>query len=79
MMEQKLNKYKHITMWFDGKNTHNGKPVYGIFNNKSEELLGTIYYEPDWKQYVMTLESNNIIMSVSCLQDVIDFIENQID
>lgn len=66
-------------MWFNGEHLHNKKPVYGIYNNKSKELLGTIYYEVDWKQYVMTLESRNIIMSVSCLNDVIDFIENEIN
>lgn len=65
-------------MWFDGEQLCNEKPVYGIYNIKSKELLGTIYYEKDWNQYVMTLESNNIIMSVSCLQDVISFIENEI-
>ena len=78
-MEQKIKKYKHITMWFDGDRMHNGKPVYGVYNNKSKESLGTIYFEKNWKEYVLTLESDNVIMSVSCLQDVINFIENEIE
>ena len=68
--------YKHITI-AEAEETHNNKPVYVVSNTKKGDPLGYIYYEPSWKQYVLTT-INDIIFSVSCLKDIIDFIENEI-
>ena len=69
--------YKHITIYEDKMQTHNNKPYYLVINTKHQDQLGYIYYEPKWKQYVFTAEPE-IIFSVSCLEDIIDYIENEI-
>jgi hypothetical protein len=69
--------YKHITIYNDETQTHNDKSFYVVINTKNEDILGYIYYEPKWNQYVFQAEPE-IIFSVSCLKDIIDFIENEI-
>lgn len=69
-------KYEHITIEY-GDFEHNDMPAYKINNNKSGQLLGYIYFFPEWKQYVFS-SYNDIVFSVSCLNDIIDFIENEL-
>jgi hypothetical protein len=69
--------YKHITITSESKIIHKQKLAYEVFNTKNKDSLGYIFYEPNWKQYVFEAEPQ-IIFSVSCLQDIIDFIENEI-
>jgi hypothetical protein len=68
--------YKHITI-SEADETHNDKLVYIVVNTKKGDPLEYIYYEPSWKQYVLTT-INDIIFSVSCLENIIDFIKNEI-
>ncbi len=68
--------YKHITI-YKSDEIHNDHPVFGIINTKHKDFLGYITYEPNWKQYVFSSNrEDDIIFSVSCLKDIIDFIEN---
>jgi hypothetical protein len=76
-MNKMKKTYKHITIFYDGVNMHNKKPVYGIFNTKNKDNLGLLYYENNWKQYVFS-SADNVIFSVSCLEDIIDFVKNEI-
>lgn len=69
--------YKHITIYLDEEQQYYDKPVYIVINTKNEDALGYLYYESKWNQYVFTAEKD-IIFSVSCLKDIIDFIENEI-
>jgi hypothetical protein len=70
--------YKHITIE-DTSETYHDKPIYGVINTKHEDLLGWIAWEPNWKQFVFSSNrEDDIIFSVSCLKDIIDFIENEI-
>jgi hypothetical protein len=70
--------YKHITIEDTGE-TYLDKPVFGIINTKHEDLLGYIAYETNWKQFIFSANrEDDIIFSVSCLKDIIDFIENEI-
>ena len=70
--------YKHITIE-DTEETYYDKPVFGVINTKHEDVLGYIAYEPGWKQFIFAANrQDDIIFSVSCLKDIIDFIENEI-
>ena len=50
----------------------NGKTYWGVWYN--HEQLGLIRYWKPWKKYVWEQEED-IIMSKSCLKQVIDFME----
>ena len=52
------------------------KPAYYVYNKKSHEKLGYIYYHPQWRQYVFQQAIPNAIFSKSCLNDIVDFIES---
>ena len=51
---------------------------YMIYNNKSNEWIGSIVFYKSWRQYIFITKSSAVAWSVSCLRDVIDFIENEI-
>ena len=51
-----------------------GKPVYRIYNNKSNGLLGILSYYKPWKQYVFSSQPE-CVFNNSCLRDVLDFLE----
>lgn len=71
-------KYKHITISQTEENYYD-KPVFVIVNTKHGDVLGYIAYEISWKQYVfIPNRDTDIIFSVSCLEDIIDFIQNEI-
>ena len=63
-------KYKHI--YFE-EITSRGKTKVWICWNNSGEILGVINWYAPWRQYCF--DSNNVIMSKSCLLDVADFLE----
>jgi len=70
--------YKHITIE-QGDDTYLDKPVFVVTNTKHGDVLGYIFWEAGWKQFVFSQNrEDDIIFSVSCLQDIIEFIENQI-
>jgi hypothetical protein len=72
-----MKKYKHIYInELPGEN-RDDKPVYGIFNNNSNVMIGLLSFYGKWKQYVFE-SAPDCIFSASCLKDVIDFIENGI-
>lgn len=68
-----MKKYKFITI---EPATHD-RDYWRITNNKSNEYIGAIEYYRDWKQHVF-MADNDAIWSVDCLEDVIDFIKNEI-
>ncbi len=57
--------------------TFEGKPVYGIFNNRTHGQLGILSWYKPWKQYVFSGQPE-CVFNLSCLEDVIDFIKNEI-
>lgn len=44
-------------------------------NNKSKATLGLVQWYSKWKQYVFSQYSEDVIFSVDCLKNIIDFIE----
>ena len=71
-------RYKFIDIFQDNMaETFNEKPVYRIYNNRTKAQLGMLsWYEP-WKQYVFSSQPE-CVFNLSCLEDVIDFIKNEI-
>ena len=68
-------KYKHITIEPSYKEGH-GHYVYRIVNNKSNKLLGMIFWYAQWRQYVCEFTAGRIFNN-SCLRDIIKFIEER--
>lgn len=54
-----------------------GEIVYTVFNKKGGEL-GTIYFHKPWKCLVWQQEED-IMMSASCLEEVIKFMKERAD
>ncbi len=68
-------KYKFINFKEIQKDT-SARPIYNIFNNKSNEELGGISYYHRWKQYVFYINPEaDAIFNDSCLLDIVDFIK----
>ena len=68
-------KYKFIHVSQDAtKEMHAGKPVYYIFNNRSNEAIGKIYWFAPWRMWATTLRENSV-WSSGCLADVRDAIK----
>ena len=70
-------KYKYITIKQINSEIFESKPVFRIFNNKSNSQLGILSYYKPWKQYVFSSQPN-CVFNNSCLNDIIDFLENKI-
>jgi hypothetical protein len=47
--------------------------IYDIVNKKSGTILGVVYYDPPWRQFVATYQEG-CIFSVGCMEDIIAFI-----
>lgn len=75
MMEQKLKKYRFITIEQINDELFDGKPVYRIFNNKSHRQIGIISFYKPWKQHVFSSQPD-CVFNYSCLHDVLDFMED---
>ena len=65
-------KYKYKYIYF--KKTCERPVNYTIYNNRSNEEIGTVSYYSRWRQYVFSGESF-CVFNISCLRDVIHFIE----
>lgn len=80
-----MKRYKFITIeqptWpFRGElsgETHEGKPVYRIYNNRNRRQLGKISWYKPWKQWISNFEPI-AVFSAGCHRDIADFIENEI-
>ena len=68
-------KYKFITIKQVRNELFEGKPVYRIFNNKSDDQLGIISYYKPWKQYVFS-SMEECVFNITCLENVIDFMRD---
>ena len=66
------NRYKFIN--FDAVGEMNTCPLYACRNNKSGDAIGYVEWYPAWRQWVFNPEGTNIILSVSCMADIADFI-----
>ena len=49
--------------------------IWTCFNNKSKSMLGMVEYYKPWKQWVFSTEDQMDVFSVSCLEDIIDFMK----
>ena len=54
--------------------------VYGVFSRSSADLLGSIYWEFGWRQYVFEVaklreKQDRIIWSRSCLDEIRNFLQ----
>lgn len=72
-----MKKYKYITIKQVDAEVFEGRPVYRIFNNRSNGQLGIISWYKPWKEYVFSSQPE-CVFNNSCLRDVLDFIEVQI-
>jgi len=67
-------KYKFIHFepmeWLDtGKTKH-----FDCKNNNDNYSLGIVEWERGWRQYIFSSSGADVIFSVGCLLDIIDFI-----
>lgn len=53
------------------------KPIWLCCNNKTDVQLGKVEWFASWRQYVFVAQSQAVIFSKSCLQDICHFIEQQ--
>lgn len=51
------------------------KSVWTCFNNKSKAALGIVEYYKPWKQWVFSAEDQIDVFSISCLEDILDFMK----
>lgn len=68
-----MKKYKFITI----RQCPNKiiMPRYEILNNKSQNVLGNIYWYPAWRWYVFESKPE-CVFNNSCLRDILDFMES---
>ena len=52
---------------------HAKRPIYYVFNNRSDEAIGRIFYYPAWRQWVVSFAEVSV-WSTGCLADVQDAI-----
>lgn len=71
-----MKKYKFITIKQMNDEVFAEKPVYRVFNNKSNEQIAILSYFKSWKKYVFS--SKDAIFDLACLKDITDFMENEI-
>jgi len=73
-----MKKYKFITIQQVGSEIFEGRPVYRIFNNRSNDQIGILSFYKPWKQYVFSSQPE-CVFNNSCLKDVLNFIETVAD
>lgn len=66
-----MKRYKYITIESDGAGG------YGIRNNRGRNIIGHIEKYKPWNQWVL-IPFGGTVWSISCHDDVKDFIENEI-
>ena len=67
-----VKKYRFITIRQTNEELFGGKPVYRIFNNKTNLQLGILSWYKPWRQYVFS-SRDDCVFNDSCLRDVLDF------
>jgi len=50
-------------------------PIYECKNNKKGTVLGFIFFYPNWRQYCFTQKESDVVFSLDCLEDIIDFLK----
>ena len=70
-----MKKYKYITIKQVKGELFEKKPVYRIFNNRSNGQIGILSFYKPWKEYVFSSQPE-CVFNNGCLKDVLDFIEN---
>ena len=68
-MESKYLKYVEIN------NTGKTKK-FEIYNKNSNELLGKVYWYAHWRKYIFSPSPKELIFDVTCMFDIINFIDN---
>jgi hypothetical protein len=70
-----MKKYKYFTIRQAAEEQFNKRPVYRIFNNKSEDEIGLISWYSPWRKFVFCPHpTERTVFSEDCLLNVIDFI-----
>lgn len=72
--QSQLMKYKYITIKQVNDEVFEGKPVYRIYNNKTNKQLGIISFYKPWRDYVLSSQPECVFNS-ECLKDILDFIK----
>jgi hypothetical protein len=62
---------KHLKFIVSAESKHN---FYSVHSTHTNDLLGSIYYYPKWKEYVF-YPNDDTIWSSGCMQEIIDFIK----
>mgnify|MGYP001583311091 FL=1 len=70
-----MKKYRFITIKQVNEEIFEGKPVYRIFNNKTNLQLGILSWYKPWKQYVFS-SRDDCVFNDACLRDVLDFMSS---
>lgn len=77
-----MKRYKYITIEniiiTDKSEIFDKHYIYRIFTIKNKTQIGIIYWYKGWNQYVFSSRPD-CIYNNTCLKDIIDFIENEID
>ena len=70
-------KYKYIYFIEMSLDMSDNKTIraYECRNNKSNDILGYIYWYPNWRDFVFTQADSRVIFNSSCLLDIVDFIK----
>lgn len=68
----KKKKYKFITIEQINEELFEGKPVYRVFNNKTNDQLAIISYYKPWKNYVFS-SKEVCVFDHKCLSCVLEF------
>ena len=66
---------KYIRLLIDPTGAmHNGKPLYWIFNKRSNQSIGQIFWYPTWRLWAARFQEATV-WSEDCLADVRAFID----
>ena len=57
------------------RDSHAGKPIYYIFNRKSNTAIGRLLWYPRWKRWIAQFDPESV-WSADCLADVGNAIEH---
>ena len=77
MIKNSYIKYNFITIKQIGNESWHNKPVYRVFNNKTDNQIAIITYYNPYKKYVFE-SREGCIFANTCLRDIIDFLENKV-
>ena len=66
-------RYKYIH--FEKESQPGKRPIYGCFNNKTDDHLGFVEWYSPWRTWVFTAYSEACVFNASCLGDVSHFLK----